>query len=51
MSNRKIHTSPPEMRSVSLVEYRANQEAVSGKLDSAITILQSLKCSSYQSKA
>lgn len=51
MSNGKLHNSPPEMRPISLAEYRANQEAVSGKLDSAITILQSLKCSSYQSKA
>lgn len=51
MSSRKIHTSPPKMRPISLAEYRANQEAVSGKLDSAITILQSLKFSSYQSKA
>ncbi len=51
MSNRKIHTATPEMRPVSLTEYRANQEAVSRKLDSVITIFQSLKCSSYQSKA
>lgn len=29
MSSAKIHTSPPEMRPISLVEYRANQEAIS----------------------
>ncbi len=51
MSNGKIHTSPPEMRPVSLAEYRADQEAINGRLDSIITILQSLKYSSYQSKA
>ncbi len=51
MSNGKLHTSPPEMRPISLAEYRANQEAVSGKIDPAITILQALKCSSYQGKA
>lgn len=51
MNSTKTHTSPPEMHPASLAEYRANQEAVSGKIDSAITILQSLKCSSYQSKA
>lgn len=51
MSNRKIHTATPEMRPVSLAECRAHQEAVNGKLVSVITILQSLKCSSYQSKA
>ena len=51
MSNGKLHTSPPEMRPISLAEYRANQEAVSGKLDSVITIIQTLKFSSYQSKA
>lgn len=51
MSNGKIHTSPPEIRPISLAEYRANQEAVNGKLVSVITILQSLKCNSYQSKA
>ena len=51
MSNEKIHTSLPEIRPISLAEYRANQEAVSRKLYSAIAILQSLKFSNYQSKA
>ena len=51
MSSAKIHISPPEMRPISLVEYRANQEAISRKLDSVVTILQSQKLSSYQSKA
>lgn len=51
MSSAKIHTSPPEIRPISLVEYRANQEAISRKLDSVVSILQSQKLSSYQSKA
>jgi len=51
MSNEKIHASPPEMRPISLAEYRADQEAISGRLDSVVTVLQSLKSSSYQSKA
>lgn len=51
MSSAKIHTSPPEMHPISLVEYRANQEAISQKFNSVMTILQSMKLSSYQSKA
>lgn len=51
MSSAKIHTSPPEMRPISLMEYRANQEAIGQRFDSVMTILQSLKLSSYQSKA
>ncbi len=51
MSSAKIHTSPPEMRPISLVEYRADQKAISGRIDSVLTVLQSLKYSSYQSKA
>ncbi len=47
MSNRKIHTATPEMRPVSLAEYRENQEVTSGEVrfchyNSAITEMQQL---------
>ncbi len=51
MHNDKVHTSPPEMRPIFLVEYRADQKSISGRIDSVVTVLQSLKYSSYQSKA
>lgn len=51
MSTAKIHTGSPEMRSISLTEYRANQETIGQQIDSVAAILQSLKHNSYQNKA
>lgn len=52
MNKAKVHTASPETCPISLTEYRADQEAINGKIDFTVAILQSLISSDkYQSKA